>query len=106
MSWWSATNFTRFTYRRKDLNAATAEWNTPAIRDVKGAEIVTYDQQHVPIALAVPFEIDESGALRIVTSLSVVRPGQKPDVIRLPQTAAAAAAGRVPEREAVVNLGK
>src|SRR6185295_2003476 len=64
MSWWSATNFTRFSYRRKDLNASIAEWRMPAIRGVGDGEIITFDQQHVPMALAIPFEIDDSGELR------------------------------------------
>lgn len=106
MSWWSATNFTRFTYRRSDLHASTAEWLAPAVRGVDEGVMTTADQQQIPIALAVPFVIDDAGVLRIVTRLRVERPGHPPEIVPIPQTSEAAAAGRIPERVAVVKLGK
>jgi hypothetical protein len=100
-TWWSARWALRLAYRRSDLDAGHATWGGSGWRSPALDGVYIQSVGRVPWERVIPFEVDGSNTVRLITGARFVGAGGQERVVRIPQTAALAERGLVPEREFV-----
>lgn len=85
-SWWSSEFAIRLAYQRSDLRAGYAGWGQSGWSNPSSGSVVVTSVGEIPWARAIPFTLDATGHVHLVTHVRFVNHGQVTEVA-LPQAA-------------------